>query len=350
MNCNTSISKSARPVGGGCESGFTLIEMMIAITIGLGILAGLVGVLAANSNNSRSNDRTSELMSNGRYALNSMKQELRQAGFRGYTWAEPNTPGSLGTPGNECLEAGATPGAFVANIRQGIWGANNSNPFSGGNNPCIPTASYASGNDVLVVRRLAAIPAPTLNATSVYFRSSYAAGQIFRGTGTACPLPPISTYTAPFNAAPCIPGSPFVDLSDFAVLIYVYYISPFTADETPRVPALYRVALQSDGSMSRELVASGIEHFQVQYGRLTTATPPTTQFFDTLDGSSFSTAASEWDNVNSVRIWLLARNETAEPGYVNNNSYVMGDQTYNFGASPDGFRRQVFSTVVQLRN
>jgi hypothetical protein len=49
-----------------------------------------------------------------------------------------------------------------------------------------------------------------------------------------------------------------------------------------------------------------------------------------------------------MRIWLLARSATAEPGYVNTNSYLMGDQ----GAfvPGDGFRRQLFSTVVQLRN
>ena len=330
MNNSTSPFRSAWPVGRGRDSGFTLIEMMIAITIGLGILAGLVGVLAANSSNSRSNDRTSELMSNGRYALNSMKQELRQAGFRGYTWAEPTAPGALGTLTNECLPAGATAGTFVSNIRQGIWGANNSNPFSAS---CIPDASYSTGNDVLVVRRLAA-NSETPVANKLYFQSSYSTGQIFRGA------------TAPVFSDGLTP------VASFPVQIYAYYISPFTvsATETPMVPALYRVALQSDGSMSRELVASGIEHFAVQYGKLTTATPPTTQFFDTLAGSSTNTLASDWDTVNSVRIWLLARNETAEPGYSNTNSYLMGDQTYDFGAAPDGFRRQLFSTVVQLRN
>jgi hypothetical protein len=230
---------------------------------------------------------------------------------------------------NECLAAGATAGTFVSNIRQGVWGANNSNPFS---TSCIPDASYATGNDVLVVRRLAVNFDETPVANKLYFQSSYSTGQIFRGA------------TAPVFADGLTP------VASFPVQIYVYYISPFTVSgETPLVPALYRVALQSDGSMSRELVASGIEHFQVQYGRLTTATPPVTQFFDTLTGSSFSTVASDWDNVNSVRIWLLARNETEEPGYVNTNSYVMGDQTYDFGAAPDGFRRQLFSTVVQLR-
>ena len=320
-----------RPRRSGQQAGFTLIELMIAITIGLGILAGLVGVLAANSSNSRSNDRTSELMTNGRYALNSMKQEVRQAGFRAYTWADPSPPGTL-TLTNECLEAGATAGSFVANIRQGIWGANNVNPFTAS---CIPAASYAAGNDVLVVRRLAVTPAATLSANSVYFQSSYVRGQIFQGT-----------------TAPTFPGSP-TPLASFAVQIYVYYISPFTVSstESPLVPALYRVSLQSDGSMDRELVASGIEHLQVQYGKLNTTVPATTQFFDTLTGSSFdSTVGSDWANVNAVRIWLLARNETTEPGYSNTNSYVMGDQTYDFSGAPDGFRRQLFTTVVQLRN
>lgn len=331
MNSRMSTTLRRRLAARARESGFTLIEMMIAITIGLGILAGLVGVLASTSSNSRTNDRTSELMSNGRYALNAMKQELRQAGFRGYTWADPITPAALGTLTNECLEAGAAAGSFISNMRQGIWGSNNSNPFSAS---CIPSASYASGNDVVVVRRVESIAATSLVANRIYFQSSYSTGQVFRGA-----------------TAPTFPDSP-TPLARFPVQIFVYYISPFTvsATESPLVPALYRAALQSDGSMSRELVASGIEHLQVQYGKLTPGVPPTLQFFDTLTGSSTSTAISDWDSVDSVRIWLLARNETPEPGYVNSNSYVMGDQTYDYSAATDNYRRQVFSTVVQLRN
>ena len=315
------------------QSGFTLIEMMISITIGLGILAGLVGVLATNSGNSKANDRTAELLTNGRYALNSVRAELREAGFRGYTWAEPSTPGALGLTGadNECLEGGAVQGGFVSNIRQGVWGADDSNPFSG---TCIPAANYVANTDVLVVRRLAVVPAPALSVNAVYFQSSYERGQVFRGTAAPV-VPPVFT------------GAP-VPLASFAVQIYVYYISPFTtsAAETPLVPALYRVALAADGTMQRELVASGIERMQVQYGRLTTF--PDTQYFDSIAGTSFDTTPnSAWDEINSVRIWLLARNAAPEPGYTNTNTYVMGSQPYTVN---DNFRRQLFTTVVQLRN
>ena len=314
------------------ESGFTLIEMMISITIGLGILAGLVGVLATSSSNSRSNDRTSELMTNGRYALNSIKQELRQAGFRGYTWAEPTNPPLpwvAPTAGCAGAEAGASVGGFISNIRQGIWGANNSNPFGGVGN-CIPDASYAAGNDVVVVRRLAATPTVVPVANTVYFATAYERGQVFRGNTppTWVPVP--------------------TPLASFAVQEYVYFVRPWTvsATENPLVPALCRVALQADGSMVTELVASGIERMQVEYGLLSTAL--VTQYLHTLAGTSSAPDATDWDDVNSVRIWLLARNAVAEPGYVNSTTYQMGDAPdYTPG---DGFRRQMFTTVVQLRN
>lgn len=318
---------SRRPAA---AAGFTLIEMLISITIGLGILAGLVGVLATNSSNSRTNDRTSELMTNGRYALNSMKQELREAGFRAYTWAEPSTPGAMGAVAGECLETAAAAGQFITNIRQGVWGSNNANPFDA---TCIPTASYSAGNDVLVVRRLGVLPAPVLAANTIYFQSSYEKGQVFRGA-----------------VAPVFTGAPN-PLASFPLQTYVYYISPFTgsAADSPLVPALFRVSLDSTGAMVRELVASGIERMQVQYGRLSTV--PDTQYVDTLAGASWSadvTARTDWEDVNSVRIFLLARNATPEPGYVNTTPYSIGS-----GAAftpNDSFRRQLFTTVVQLRN
>ena len=338
MNTNSNLRRAARTLATrpARAAGFTLIEMMISITIGLGILAGLVGVLATNSSNSRSNDRTSELMTNGRYALNTLKQELREAGFRGYTWGDPTDPGAFAAVTGECLDGVTANGTFVSNIRQGIWGSNDANPFTGS---CIPAANYLAGNDVLVVRRVGVIPLTAAelaasNANRFHFLSSFNRGQVFRGT-TA---PTFTGATAP--------------LQSFTLQNYVYYISPSTGTEVPPIPALYRIALLGDGTMVRELVASGIEHLQVQYGYLDTsgATRYVNAGTAPLTANAFSTAAgtaTEWELVNSVRIWLLARNATAEPGYSNTNTYAMGGQNF---VKADGFRRQLFSTVVNLRN
>lgn len=304
-------------------SGFSMIEMMISITIGLMILAALTGVLTSNSRSSKTNDRTSELQSNGRYALDHLKRELRHAGYRGYTWAEPNTPTTAIAVTNECL-SGAAADTFVQNIRQGIWGANDTNPYTAN---CLPAASQLRG-DILVIRRGASAPTTTLVANTMYIRSTYAVGEVFQGT-----------------AAPTITGTP---QADFALQEYVYYIG--SDDNNAAVPALRRVSLQAN-AMVDEMVVSGIEHMQVQYGSATTDL--NTQYYNAgdapdLTGTSTTATPNGWDNVNSVRVWLLARNAAIENGYSNTNSYVMGDITY--GPVSDSFRRQLFSAIVQLRN
>lgn len=322
---NTSFERSPKVKIG--NAGFSIVEMMISITIGLVIVAALVGVLASNSQNSKTNDRAAELQSNGRYALDHLRRELRHAGYRGYTWAEPSTSTISGVT-NECLDGGAA-NSFVVNIRQGVWGAD-SNPYSAN---CLsgtsPATTYLRG-DVLVIRRLANSPTATLAQNTVYFRSSYAAGQIFQGT--------IQPTT--------ITGTP---IDNFAVEEYVYYIGSDDNDVT--VPALRRIALLPDGAMVDEILVSGIEHMQVQYGR--TTTDLNTQYYDAnmISGNSTDDAETpgyQWDDINTVRIWLLVRNSKKETGYTNTNSYNMGNLVY--GPMNDNFGRQLFTTVVQLRN
>jgi type IV pilus assembly protein PilW len=332
--------------------GFTLVELMVAIALGVGIIAGLMVFMANNSTNFRTNERASEVLINGRFALNSVRQELLHAGSRAYTLAEPNMPlnSPLGAIGNECLELGATTGSFVSNIRQGVWGSNNTNPFAAPFN-CLSRDDSLEGEDVLLLRRVHDVRTNGNNlfTSTFYFSSSYGQGEFFRGLNT-----PTFALTSP-------PPVNFLQ-EHFAVKIYMYYLSPYTvsATEDPKVPALYRVALNPNGVMAPELVASGIEHFQVQYAL--SDTDLSIRYYDANDiasfngtnpsttGASFYTASatdSGWNLVSAVRVWLLARNSTPEPGYTNTNTYVMGDKTYT---ASDGYRRQLFSTIVQLRN
>lgn len=333
------------------QRGFSLIEMMISITIGLMIVVALVGVVASNSRSTKTNDRTSELQSNGRYALDHLRRELRHAGYRGYTEAKPNTPAITITttnPTGSVPECGGAGSGFVQNIRQGAWGANNQNPFS---TNCIPDANYDSSisSDVLVIRRVAGAPIPTadLAANTIYFRSTYFAGQAFTGA-----------------ARPNINPGALAPDDNFALQVYAYYIGR----DNNNVPALRRVALKGNGDdcngtaatvaiLCDEMIVSGIEQMQVQYGLATTDLR--TQYYNagdvtasaSLTGTSTNTARTDWEDVNSLRIWLLARNTQPETGYSNTTSYEMGDLTganaYNVN---DSFRRQLFTSVVQLRN
>jgi type IV pilus assembly protein PilW len=302
------------------QRGFTLVEIMIAMAMGLILILAMLASLQTSASMNRTNVRTSELQTNGQFALEVLRRDLLHAGFKGLTYARPDT-GSPGAITSDCAAG------FAGNVTMGIWGANDTNPFSG---TCVPTANYAEG-DILVTRRAALTPVTALDANTLYLRSAYERSVVFRG-----------------NAPPTFTETP---VQDFPVETFVYYVSPYTtsAAESPAVPALYRARLGTGPSMANwELVATGIENLQVQYGRV--FTNGTTRYFeaDTLSSvASTLTIPSEWDEVRSVRLWLLARSATAEPGYTNTETYEMGDQVVTVN---DGFRRQLYTTVIMLRN
>src|SRR5260370_21188283 len=75
------------------QVGYTIIELMIAITISLIILAGLVSILANNSRTRGEIERANQQTENGRYALQLITDDLHNAGYL----AEFN-PGPLATP------------------------------------------------------------------------------------------------------------------------------------------------------------------------------------------------------------------------------------------------------------
>ncbi|MES2537477.1 MAG: PilW family protein [Pseudomonadota bacterium] len=310
------------------QQGLTIIELMIASTLSLLIVLGVTGLYLASSSSERTNAATSEILTNGRYAMEVLRRDLMHAGYRGHTWAKNSVPTTaLGLITNDCSDG------FAVDLDGAIFGSDDTNPYVG---TCIRAASYATG-DILVVRHAGLTPlsgAP--QAKGMYLRSAYERGEVFRGDQVNAVAPRFA------DAAP---------VTDYPLEAKVYFISPFTSDasETPRIPALKRIRLAPpdpviDPAMTQEVVASNIENIQLQYGRL--KTDGTTQFYD-ANSISAAGIASEWENVVAVRVWLLVRASVPEPGYTNNTVYVLGNQTIT---PADGFRREVFSTVVQLRN
>jgi len=298
--------------------GFSIIELMVALTIGLIIIAAMLQNLNVASGSNRTNARVAEFQGNGRFAADFLRREIQHAGFAGVSWTHLTQLGATSTTDYGC---GA---GFAANIAQPIWGANDSNPFSGS---CIPAANYARG-DILVLRRadLDAIPAATtLAASTLYFRSEYLQGSVFVG--------------------PTRPASLQTPVADYLLHTDVYYISKWTnsASESPQVPALYRMTLGAGPTMTAQLIASDIENMQVQYGVNTAAG---TRFYNAAD-----VPATLWTSVVAVRLWLLARSTDADAGITSTATYAMGDQQFPDRSTvpSDGFQRQLFPLVVQIR-
>src|SRR5687768_1145511 len=158
------------------SAGFTMIELMIALTIGLLLVASMLAVLVASASTGRTRDRAVEVQVNGRHAIDLIKRDVQHAGFLGGTSTfYPDAPAPIAV-------ANACDAAALGRMSMRIWGSDDANPYSGS---CIPGAGYARG-DVFVVRRLSVSTAAAPFASDrIYYRSAYEGGEYFIG-----PVPP----------------------------------------------------------------------------------------------------------------------------------------------------------------
>jgi len=78
--------------------GFSLIELMVAITIGLAVLAGLTTIFSNSSATYGELEKTAQQIENGRYAIDLIGQDLRHAGFYGQFQGSTATPAALPDP------------------------------------------------------------------------------------------------------------------------------------------------------------------------------------------------------------------------------------------------------------
>lgn len=65
------------------SKGFSLVELMISLVLGLLVIGGAIGVFVANQNTSRFNNTLSEIQQITRHSFQLMSRDIRSAGFSG---------------------------------------------------------------------------------------------------------------------------------------------------------------------------------------------------------------------------------------------------------------------------
>ncbi len=64
------------------QQGMTLVEMMIAMGLGVFLLAGVMGIFTSSKQSYRMLENLSRMQENGRFAMDFMSRDIRQAGLR----------------------------------------------------------------------------------------------------------------------------------------------------------------------------------------------------------------------------------------------------------------------------
>ena len=80
MKTSCSLRSRPRPVSTRAQMGFSLVELMVALTLGLIIIGGVVSIFVTNQQAFRTTESLNRLQENARISFELMARELRQAG------------------------------------------------------------------------------------------------------------------------------------------------------------------------------------------------------------------------------------------------------------------------------
>ena len=296
------------------QRGLSMVELLVAMMLGLFLLFALVEILLNGKQSFSSASHLSRLQENGRIATGLVVTDLKRAGYMGGNSDVPRIFGSTGQAGSAvtCATGDTTWGRMV---QQRVFGLNDTNAGYA----CVPNADYLRG-DVLTVRHASSWIPAGFTAGKMYLRSSLFEGKIFTGADEA--LATNEVLDEPQGVRELIAYSFFVGDSGRTC-------------GGQSVPSLFRVRLDDNSQPVAEELLPGVDNFQVQYG-------VGGRYLD-ADALAFT----DWADVVTVRIWLLVRAECTETGFTDTATYTLGDQVI---VPNDNFRRQLYSSVVMLRN
>ncbi len=342
--------------------GLSLIELMVSLTLGLFLIAGMLTLLARNSNSRAELDKAGRQVENGRYAAQRLSEDLHNAGFYGEFYA---VPAPTTTPSDPCA-GGST--AYAALKTAMVWPVAAYTAASASPATCIAAADFVANTDVLVVRF--ASPLVTLQnwaatasaaASSV---SSLTAGVTYMQANIDDVAFAASTSdaTANFGTLKVSSGAAtnLVNAPVYRYITRIYFLSPCsrptgtncdaTADGGSPIPTLKMVELTATGGAaawsSPIPVAEGIERLSYDFG-----------LDSNTDGSPDSytrcspCAATDWPNIVAVRINMVARNTEASPDYTDAKTYSLGTAgPYTPSGTAQRYKRHEYQLQVRLNN
>lgn len=368
------------------QTGLSILEFMIAISIGLVLVAGLVTMFANSSNTEHELRRSSQQIENGRYAMDVLVQDLQLAGYFGSYRkfsAATAAPDICSLTLSDLQTAASVP---VQAINAAI-GSTATLPSSC--DAFIPTENLSAGSDVLVVRRLDTTFVPIGTATTsglIYAQTNPATLELQPGGGTTtCSSKADGTATTvnrrcnyPTTVDVCsatCPTDPAGYIRQYHV--HVYFVSPCNvpasgakcgadADGGRPIPTLKRLELAVSGGAATFQVApiaEGVEFLKFGYGIddvPAAVNLDTGQVGDgTPDRYTLAPTLAELSNVVTVRIDLLVRNPEPSMGYTDTKTYQLGVDpalptspavTIVASSLDTSYRRHVYSAETRLVN
>lgn len=341
------------------QSGMSLIELMIALLIGLLLSAAIITVYLSNKQTFWNTEAAASLQENSRFALKLIMNDLRLAGFYGgvdhIVIEKDSNVGILDA--NSCKRGNtATPTEFE--YERSIWVARKGVAGFPG---CIDASNMATaqndvGSDVLFVKHVAPVPhdftfdpvsLDSINKSKTKDTRSYIVAALdhaghYNGVADNTTL---KGYTDADK-----------DFPDGQVWEYIYHAYFISKPAGNAFPQLRRKKLIVNNSTKKsywktETVAEGIQDIHFLFGVDTDSDGIVDAYVNTgtIDADSY-----KWEQVIAAKIYLLAQSTKSDIDYTDSKTYTYGvgdsRRTYTPGSGEDKYHRKLYETTVTLYN
>ncbi len=323
------------------SQGFSLVELLVAMVVGLIIVGGAFSMHAISRDAQKANEAQMDMVADARFALEVIAYDLRHAGM----WGGTNQDGLIRCRSSDATCVASAAGETLATALPGdcAVGAyyNLSSPLfatddSAGNvylTTCILAAEkYQANTDILEVR-YADSNLTGLTTDAVHIRSNFVNGRVFVGATE----PQLDAYDASALT------------NSYALRSYTYYVSAFSDSVGDGIPSLRRVALVKGPKMENQTLVSGVADLQVQFGEDLDNKEDANGNL-TIDTYVDANAVTDWAQVYSAKIWLLMRSNAKQMGVDTTKSYsIAGKAAKDYGGKDD-YRYFLVSSQIDLRN
>jgi type IV pilus assembly protein PilW len=332
------------------QRGVSLVELMVSVTIGLILLAGVMSIFFSSKVTYFANEKMARLQESGRVALNLISHDVRAAGYMGCARSVPfgsnlNTPTStlwnyaVPLQGFESDGAGAYTPAIGLTMtpapiaRSDVLIARTMRRDS----PALRVTALLGSlsSDIPVVN---AVPAPVVAGQHMII-TDCTASTVFQVTGwNAGLIQHAAAGVNPGNATNSLTNLYRTGARVAPVQTVVYYVGNGATGQ----PGLYR---WTPPALTSDLLVEGVEALQIAYGRDTNGD----RIADRYDSAA---AVTNWDNVLSVNYSLLIRSDEVGTDRDTKTYQLLpaGVGGASIAAANDRRSRLMFTTTVALRN
>ncbi|MEL7186951.1 MAG: PilW family protein [Pseudomonadota bacterium] len=318
------------------QSGMTIVEILIAMLLGLFLVGGVLQVFSSSKQSHRVHEATARMQETGRMGIEIIARDVRMADFWGCASDLNNVTNNLDNAGTGYVDFGS--GGLAGT--EGAAGAPDTITLRGGfgtgmgiEPPYGPQASanikVAAGNDLEQSDIVFVADCSSADIFQISNANPGTAGTIVHNTGSA-------TEPGNYNATnPGCPGSNAHCLSKIygadAQLFEVQEIAYTVATGSEGEPALFR---------NGQEFLDGVEDLQVLYG-------------EDLDGNGVAdyfvaaNQVTDMEQVVSIRFAIVARsrNDNLTGGVNQTYTILGGTRTPN-----DQRLRQTYTSTVNIRN